>query len=100
MPFFLDMFSEVTLRKLLPEVAASAGSTTLWLITDFTDQGKWWQKILLSLMYLFFRRVCNIEAGKLPNWSMVFDELNFKEIESKSFYGGFIESHCYHRIVK
>ena len=97
MPFFLDLFSPGTLREHVLSIAKSSDNETRWLITDFVDQGKWWQKMLLAVMYFFFRVVCSLEVTSLPDWRKALREMTFITTESKSFYRGFIESHyCRH----
>jgi len=98
MPFFLDLFSPETLRELILSVAKSSNNETRWLITDFVDQGKWRQKMLLKIMYFFFRVVCSLEAISLPDWRRALHEMTFIKIESRSFSRGFIESHYYKHI--
>lgn len=97
LPFFLDLFSEETLRQTIRKIEACSQSSSLWIITDFTNRGKWWQIVLLRVMYIFFRIFCNIESHSLPDWQGVFEEQAFRKLESKSFCRGFIESCSYVR---
>jgi len=100
LPFFLDMFSPEVLKKNVLSIAGASDQETDWLITDFVNQQKWWQKMLLKLMYYFFRIVCNLEAVRLPDWRRALGEMSFISMESGTFYDGFIESHRYRLIQK
>jgi hypothetical protein len=37
-------------------------------------------------MYLFFRLVANVQANKLPNYSLFFEQFNYTKLQSKFFY--------------
>ncbi|HRI80474.1 MAG TPA: class I SAM-dependent methyltransferase [Cyclobacteriaceae bacterium] len=95
LPFFLDLFSTAHLSEVIGQIALASNIETRWLITDFVNGGKWWQKSLLMIMYFFFRIICNIEAIVLPDWREVLHEMAFIKIETGLFYHGFIESHHY-----
>lgn len=89
--FYLDLFSEDTLRGVIQRLTKQSTSATRWIITDFVDTDAWWQRWMLKIMYLFFRSICKIEAMRLPDWS---EQLNpqWKEINSRYWYGSFIKS--------
>jgi hypothetical protein len=68
-----------------------------WIVTDFVDEGKWWQPLMLSVMYGFFRITSRIGARKLPEWDLHFENTGFNEILSARFYSGFIRSRVYEK---
>ena len=94
-PFLFDNFTEENLQKIFAHIHNSLKPGGLWLNTDFHLTGKWWQKILLKSMLLFFRTVCGIEAKKLPDISGSFLKYGYTSIESKTFFGDFILSTVY-----
>jgi ubiquinone/menaquinone biosynthesis C-methylase UbiE len=94
-PFLFDNFTEQTLHKVFAHIHSMLESDGLWLNSDFQLSGKWWQKALLKTMFLFFRAICNIEASKLPDIKKQFVEYDYKAIEHKTFFGGFIISSLY-----
>jgi tRNA (cmo5U34)-methyltransferase len=96
--FFLDLFSPMTLKKMIPEILAAAKPSALWLVADFANQGKWWQKLLLRIMYQFFRSTCHIDARQLPDWGPIIREAGFEKKDVESFYAGFIQSEAYDSI--
>ena len=93
--FFLDLFSEPTLERMIPSVLSISKPTVLWLAADFVDRGKWWQTTLLASMYFFFRVFTRMEAAKLPAWGEALGRDGLMRIESQHFYGKFIESNVY-----
>jgi len=90
--FYFDMFSHDLLRKALGQINRSIAPGTKLLASDFVENNVWWQSFLLFTMYQFFRRVCKIEAHRLPDWEACLRINNFECKESRFFYGKFIKS--------
>ena len=97
-PFLLDNFTEENLQRIFACIHPSLTHGGLWLNADFRLTGKWWQKILLQSMLLFFRLICGIEATRLPDIEKCFESFGYKAIEQKSFFGEFILSAVYRRV--
>lgn len=92
--FYIDMFSEISLRKAIAKIQLSLNPNADWIVTDFvTDH--WWQKMLLKVMYLFFRITTNVETMNLPNWERAIHESGFTEKSSKHFCRDFIKATLY-----
>jgi ubiquinone/menaquinone biosynthesis C-methylase UbiE len=94
-PFLFDNFTEENMQRIFGHIDTSLKPAGLWLNTDFRVTGKWWQKIMLSTMFLFFRLVCGIEARKLPEIEKCFEQHQCKALAQKSFFGDFILSTVY-----
>jgi len=94
-PFLLDNFTEENLQKIFAHIHCSLKPGGLWLNADFQLTGKWWQKIMLKSMLLFFRTVCDIEAKKLPDIQAAFEKYGYRTTDQKSFFGDFILSSVY-----
>jgi ubiquinone/menaquinone biosynthesis C-methylase UbiE len=97
-PFLFDNFTEENLQKIFKHIDKSLNPGGIWLITDFRLTGKWWQKVLLKSMLLFFRIICGIEAKKLPDIQAAFEKYGYRTTEQKSFFGDFILSSVYRKI--
>ena len=95
--FYLDLFHNSSLKDVLQHIHHYTLPSTRWLVTDFIDVGKWWQRLLLKVMYTFFNVVCNIEAHQLPAWHQQMQR-DWVEINSKSWYGNFIRSNVWQRL--
>ena len=93
--FYLDLFSPDTLRRVIDKVSAALTSTSIWLVSDFTTPKIWWQKVLLKIMYIFFRRVCGIEATRLPPWEQALTARAWRAEGEKLFFHDFIKSVTY-----
>lgn len=93
--FFLDLFPDDAIAALCTKVERQLNPGGVWLISDFVNGGRWWQRVLLYLMYGFFVNACSIEARQLPAWEDQFGKSGFESKESRFFYKGFIKSCVY-----
>lgn len=94
-PFLFDNFTEETLQQVFDRIHHLLKPGGTWLNTDFQVTGRWWQRLLLRSMFIFFRLICNIEASQLPDIKKCFDQYDYKAIDEKSFFGEFILSTAY-----
>ncbi len=92
--FYLDMFEEQSLNNVIDKVRKSLTSSALWIVTDFVD-GSTWNKMILWLMYRFFRIIAWIEATHLPDWQNEMIHAGFTLSDGKKFKKGFIKSNLY-----
>ena len=90
--FYLDLFSNESLIKVLSKIKMTMKENACWLVTDFVHRDKWWQSTLLWIMYRFFRTMSSIEARKLPGWEQLTYEAGLITAQEKIFFGGFIKS--------
>lgn len=95
--FYLDLFAQQSIDKVIGKIKSSLETKSSWLVTDFLDQGKLWQKIMLRMMYSFFHYVSQIESKSLQDWNSALQENGMTKKEAKSFYNGFIESCVYNK---
>jgi len=93
--FFLDVFEKKELKNVMQLLQRLLNKEGFWLFTDFQHQNIWWQKILLKLMFLFFRAFANLESKELYDFEKEFKILEMNSHESKSFFHEMIISHVY-----
>jgi ubiquinone/menaquinone biosynthesis C-methylase UbiE len=93
--FYFDLFTPLTLNRALNQIVKLMKRKSVLLVSDFVDTRVWWHRLLLFVMYRFFRAVCNIESSRLPDWQGHLTNAGFKELGTKSYYGGFIVSSIY-----
>ena len=96
-PFLLDNFTEPTLQKVFEKITDVIKLGGIWLNCSFQLTSKWWQRVLLKTMFIFFRLVCNIEASGLPEIKKQFNSNNYALINEKSFFCQFIITEIYRR---
>ncbi len=97
--FFLDMFNQSDVTRIVHEFREKLKSGGLWLVADFNEEiqrrGNKVKKALLKFMYWFFRLTCNIEANRLAEFRQTFEKQNLKLQETKLFYSRMIFTSCY-----
>lgn len=89
--YFLDLFSDRTLEQVSAAVNARLKQDGTWLVTDFVCSTTW-HRVMLWVMYRFFRVTCGIDALQLPDWEGRLGRLGYVPKEYEYFYGGFMKS--------
>ena len=95
--FFLDLYPDHDAAVVSMKLFHRLRQGGVWLVSDFVDGGKWWQRFLLWTMYRFFTVTGTIAASRLPSWQHHLEAAGLLEAVSKSFYGGFITSVVYEK---
>jgi ubiquinone/menaquinone biosynthesis C-methylase UbiE len=98
-PFLFDNFSIDKIQIIVAKLDSYLKEDGVLLYADFVydeNNGRLWQRILLRIMYLFFRITCNIETQKVINMDRFFDLLYYKVFE-ESHYNNFIKSIAYRK---
>jgi tRNA (cmo5U34)-methyltransferase len=95
--FFLDLFPKEVLLPLCKELSGKLTENGVWIVADFIDAGRWWQRVLLKAMYSFFVAVCEIDARTLPSWEQQIEAVGLRQGEFSYFYSGFIKSAVYEK---
>jgi len=96
--FLFDNFTERKILQTFPRLDRMLNPGGYWFFADFIynkGKGRLWQKILLNLMYKFFRLTCHIEARVLINMENIFYGNGYQIIFVKKYYAGFIKSIVY-----
>ncbi len=93
--FFFDLFPEERLQTVLGLLKISLTPNAILLATDFVKTDRRWQRLMLSVMYFFFRVTAGIEARQLPLWEMQLKAGGFRQVKAASFYRRFIRSGVY-----
>ncbi len=89
--FYLDLFSTASCNLAIEKIKTALHLKSKWLVTDFINS-TWWQRMMLTVMYKFFRMTCGIEASQLPEWQHLIKKNGFVEVKSKLYFGKFIKS--------
>lgn len=90
--FYLDMFTPESLAGVSARIKSALKTHSLWIATDFVDEKKWWQALLLKLMYWFFRSACRIESQTLPDWKEAIENQAMIKTATQTYYAGFIHT--------
>lgn len=99
--FFLDCFTPEQVVSLTEKLAAVSAPDARWLVADFQvpDQG-WWRwraKVILEMMYVFFRVVTRLPAKHLANPDPCLREQGFQLSERRLFEWGLLRSDLWQR---
>ena len=97
-PFLFDNFTDSTLQKIFPIIDQRLSREGIWLYCDFEDTGIFQQKVLLKIMYIFFRLCCGIEASQLPDIASCFSKYQYKITGQKTYRKGFVVATIYNRV--
>ena len=92
--FFLDMFDAVGITTLLRNLQKHARENARLLVVEFVHEA-FWHKILLVMMYSFFRLIGAIDNRKLAPWQQIIFESGISEKNAKLYYGDFIKGCVY-----
>jgi ubiquinone/menaquinone biosynthesis C-methylase UbiE len=98
-PFLLDNFTEDNLSTIFTSIDKLLKKDGCWLNASFQLTGKWWQKLLLKSMFIFFRVICRVEASKLPDIGRRFADNGYGLVEEKGFFGDFMGSKVYRKSI-
>lgn len=96
-PFLFDNFSNNTTKVIFNKIHAILKPHGLWLFADFqlSEKNNLWQKLLLNIMYSFFRVLGGIEASHLPDTTSLFEENKYQPVSKQTFYRKFIYAVIY-----
>jgi len=94
--FVLDCFTLESFPAGIARLQAAREPGAPWLVADFQPPQRWWQRVLLRTMYLFFGVVVGLRAQQLPPWPTALAGLGLKLHYQSTQYGGFILSQVLH----
>jgi SAM-dependent methyltransferase len=95
-PFLFDNFPAETAQVAFEKISSALKPHGLWLFSDFhlTASSGFVQRLLLKVMYTFFRLTCGIAANALPDMDHLF-EPEYMQLHTGWFYRKFIRSVVY-----
>ena len=94
--FFLDCFDEENVRRVVGDLRQRLSDAGRWLWSDFAIPAGGWVAMLAKGvvwgLYRFFRLTTRIEATRLVNVEMIFNESGMEMRSERSFINGLIHS--------
>ena len=96
-PFLFDNFDDSKAEKVFEQIDVMLVEKAIWIYTDFSLDGKWWQNILLKTMYLIFNLIKVVKVNTLPNMQNAFATYGYELRNEKLYYSGFIEAKVYQK---
>lgn len=89
--FYLDLFDNTKLEKLVPQIKASLLPGAYWLATDFVGVTRW-HRTVLWIMYRFFYVTTGLRNLRLPEWQARLVNAGGTIIDQKHFSRDFIQT--------
>ncbi|MDQ3535472.1 MAG: class I SAM-dependent methyltransferase [Bacteroidota bacterium] len=98
--FFLDVFSEIRLLKIVKLLQEKLQKKGLWILTDFVNPPKFsikhiFQILLIKIMYIFFRLICRLEGDKLLDHKKIIQKAGLQLTDTKKFFYNMIEANLF-----
>lgn len=99
--FFLDCFSESEIAQLAKKVNDTCTADCIWVISEFAVPSQrfaaWVGRLLIRVMYWFFRWTAALSQSRLPRYAAVLEEYGFERHAQKRRLGGFVVSELWKR---
>jgi len=90
--FVLDCLSSAEFAAALMRLRAAQRPGAPWLLADFRPARRGWRRVLLTLMYTFFRLTTGLQARELPSLHLALSSLGLGPIRSATFFAGAVEA--------
>lgn len=98
--FLFDNFSPERARRVFDLLDGLLKPGGRWLNADFhysRGPGRWWQFLLLRMMYSFFRLICQVEGKTLVHMEPLFTAAGYRTLHMVFRYGRFIRGIVYEK---
>ncbi len=99
--FFLDCFDAQQLRCTVDRLACAASKNAQWIVAEFAlpPRGvvRAAARLLVRLMYLFFRLATGITANRLPSYQALLRVNGFRRVTARRFFAGMVVSELWRR---
>ncbi|HVD99334.1 MAG TPA: class I SAM-dependent methyltransferase [Cytophagaceae bacterium] len=97
--YFFDLFELASLQQVISFVHKSLKPEGKLLMADFewSDTIKWKHKILMKIMYIFFKITASLEASSIGPFRELLPKENFKLIFRSTSMQGFLSSEVYQK---
>jgi SAM-dependent methyltransferase len=90
--FVLDCLPSADFVPALARLRAAQRPGAPWLLADFRSAQRGWRRVLLMLMYAFFRLTTGLRAQELPDLRQALGSLGLKPTRSATFFAGAVEA--------
>ncbi|WP_051719073.1 class I SAM-dependent methyltransferase [Hymenobacter sp. IS2118] len=90
--FVLDCIASDEIAEALARLRAALRPAAPWLLADFRPARRGWRRVLLGLMYAFFRLTTGLRARELPDLRPALTGLGLVPRSSRRFFFGALEA--------
>jgi ubiquinone/menaquinone biosynthesis C-methylase UbiE len=92
--FYLDLFTPAELSGVIIRLKHTLLADGQLVCTDFVNHTVW-QRMLLGVMYGFFRLTTGLQNQQLAPWRDEVEAQGFQRVQSRSFWNAFIYSELF-----
>jgi ubiquinone/menaquinone biosynthesis C-methylase UbiE len=96
--FFADMFTPGDLTRIVQRLETLLKADGVLICTDFVNDARW-HRVMLKVMYTFFRVATRLQTRDLPHWRDIITTQYFRRVRSAAFRSRFILSELYQKIT-
>jgi len=99
--FLFDNFSAELARRVVGLLSPMLEARGCWLFADFyyrRRESRFWQGLMLRVMYFSARLICRVDARELPDMDALFAQAGFAPDRISWYYKGFIKAVAYRRV--
>jgi SAM-dependent methyltransferase len=98
--FLFDNFSAGLAARVIGWLCPMLEADGCWLFADFyyrRRESRFWQGLMLRVMYFSARLICKVEAEALPDMDSLFAQAGLAPVHISWYYRGFIKAVAYRR---
>ena len=95
--FFFDNFEQQGAEAIFNKLHTALAPGGHWLYADFQNTTAPAHKVLLRIMYMFFRLLCRIQARELPDMQGSFKKYGYTRTGLRTFSKNWIAAEIYHK---
>ena len=98
--FLFDNFSAGLAERVIGWLCPMLAADGCWLFADFyyrRRESRFWQGLMLRVMYFSARLICKVDARELPDMDDLFAKARFVPVRVRWYYRGFIKAVAYRR---
>ena len=96
--FLFDNFPQDLCDRIFCKIAGNLKPGGLWLFVDFVNANNWVHRLLLKSMFVFFRLLCGVESGKLPDMDAFFSKEKYICKGTEYWMSGFIKAQVFEKL--
>ena len=89
--FVLDCIAAGDIGGALHRLRQAQRPGAPWLLADFRPATRGWRRMLLRMMYAFFRLTTGLRAREMPNLRLLLGALGLRRCSREVFFGGAVE---------
>lgn len=99
--FVLDQWQDEELERVVGQLSALLRPGGQWLYCDFAvptaGPGRWWARLWLPILYIFFRAVAEIEARRWEDPTPLLESAGLTRVSRRSLRGGFVTAEVWRK---